>query len=52
VQERTFLQKRKDAKEYFEERMKKMNDDDARAQKELDLMALEHKRDFGLIIPE
>ena len=29
--ERTFLQKRKDAKEYFEERMKKMHDEDDKA---------------------
>jgi len=40
VHERTFLQKRKDMKENFNERMKKMHDNDARAQKELDTIAL------------
>ena len=45
--ERTFLQKRKDAKEYFEERMNKMHEEEKMTQRNLDLMAIKHKKDFG-----
>ena len=49
--ERTFLQKRKDAKEHFKQRMAKMQDDDRKVQRELDELTIKHNKDFGSLLP-